>query len=122
MDLFIKNASDKLFIARVWNKSGKTVWPDFSHPNATTYWTKLIRDFHQQVAIDGSWNDMNEIANFIDGSENGCPNNELENPPYVPGKRPLKSRTVCMSAKQAAGRHYDVHNMYALFWAIVTNK
>ena len=123
MDIFIKNASDNLLVGKVWNRSGKTVFPDFSHPNATSYWTKLIRDFHNKVAIDGSWNDMNEISNSgVDGSHDGCPKNELENPPYLPGGRVLHQKTICMSAKQAAGSHYNVHNLYALFWAIVTNK
>lgn len=29
---------------------------------------------------------MNEPSNFVRGSQQGCPNNELENPPYVPGE------------------------------------
>ena len=118
----MKNASDHLLIGKVWNKSGKTVWPDFSHPNATKYWTKLFRNFHQQVEIDGSWNDMNEISNFVDGSLDGCPKNDLESPPYLPGGHPLHQKTLCMSAKQAAGVHYNVHNLYAIFMAIVTSK
>ncbi len=66
---------------------------------------------------------MNEPSNFLDGAFNGCPNNSLENPQYVPGAEndPLKQRTVCMSAKQYAGLHYDVHNLYALSEAIATN-
>ena len=81
-----------------------------------------MRDFHKQVAIDGSWNDMNEISNAVDGSYEGCPKNELENPPYLPGGRLPYWGTLCMSARQAAGQYYNVHNLYALFWAIVTNK
>lgn len=122
MDVFIKNASNKLLIGKVWNKSGKTVWPDFSHPNATLYWTQLYRRFHEEVPFDGSWNDMNEISNFVTGSLDGCPKNQFENPPYLPGGRALQQKTLCMSAKQAAGVHYNVHNLYALYQAIVTYK
>jgi lysosomal alpha-glucosidase len=66
---------------------------------------------------------MNEPSNFLDGAFNGCPNTPLENPQYVPGagNDPLKHKTVCMSAKQYAGLHYDVHNLYGFTEAIATN-
>lgn len=28
---------------------------------------------------------MNEPSNFVEGSQDGCPNSSLEQPPYVPG-------------------------------------
>jgi lysosomal alpha-glucosidase len=122
MDVFVKNATNHTLIGKVFNKSGKTVWPDFSHPNATVYWTEQFKRFHQMVPIDGAWNDMNEISNFVPGSLNGCPNNSLENPPYLPGDRKLQDMTLCMSAKHHAGEHYNVHNLYALYEAAVTNQ
>ena len=75
------------------------------------------------VPIDGSWNDMNEISNFVPGSLDGCPkDNPLEHPPYIPGNiKSLQSMTLCMSAKQYAGHHYDVHSLYGFYMAIATN-
>ncbi len=121
LDIFIKNASNQILVGRVWNKSGKTVWPDFSHPSATLYWMQQYKRFHEIVPIDGSWNDMNEISNFIFGSLDGCPKTSLEKPPYLPGNRSLRDMTLCMSAKHYAGDHYNVHNMYGLYMAVATN-
>jgi len=65
---------------------------------------------------------MNEPSNFLDGSFNGCPNTSLENPQYVPGPYddPLRQSTVCMSARQYAGLHYNVHDLYGFTEAIAT--
>ncbi|PSN56866.1 Lysosomal alpha-glucosidase [Blattella germanica] len=122
MDIFIKNSSGKPFIGKVWNRVS-TVWPDFTHPRSVDYWLQQLKNFHQEIAFDGAWIDMNEPSNFWSGSVDGCPNNHLEHPPYFPlgihgGK--LYFNTVCMSSSQFAGRHYDVHNLYGYTEAIVT--
>lgn len=65
---------------------------------------------------------MNEPSNFLDGSINGCPNNNLENPPYSPGGVKLAHKTVCMSAVQELGPHYDVHNIYGISEADATHR
>ena len=44
----------------------------------------MIKDYHDQVPIDGAWIDMNEPSNFYDGQENGCENGPLNDPAYVP--------------------------------------
>lgn len=66
---------------------------------------------------------MNEPSNLVDGSLTGCPSSSLEEPPYIPavvgGK--LYSKTLCMSAKHYKGLHYDVHNLYGMSEAVVTN-
>ena len=122
MDIFIKNSSGQLIIGTVW--PGNTVWPDFTDPKATVYWTKIFSDFHKVIEFDGSWLDMNEPSNYLaDGSIYGCPNNSLEKPQYVPGTDGynLWKTTLCMTSRQKAGLHYDVHNLYGITNAIATN-
>lgn len=67
--------------------------------------------------------DMNEPSNLVDGSLTGCPNHTLESPPYVPavvgGK--LRAHTICMTAKHFKGYHYNLHNLFGMSEAIVTN-
>lgn len=67
---------------------------------------------------------MNEPSNFFDGTVNGCPGGNLENPPYVPqvdgGK--LQTKTLCLTARHAAGLHYDLHNLFSIYEADVTRR
>ena len=67
---------------------------------------------------------MNEPSNFYDGLPNGCPDDELENPPYVPHvfEGALYKKTLCMTAKQYAGVHYNVHNLYGISESEVTKR
>ena len=53
MDVFVKNSAEPgaaPFVGKVWN-TVSTVWPDFTHPNATEYWTNQLRAFHNEVMI-----------------------------------------------------------------------
>lgn len=67
---------------------------------------------------------MNEPANFFDGTANGCPESNLENPPLLPAVfgNKLCTNTVCMTAKHATGTHYDLHNLYGIAEADVTRQ
>ncbi|KAJ8028752.1 Maltase-glucoamylase, intestinal [Holothuria leucospilota] len=56
---------------------------------------------------------MNEPANFVTGSEEGCNSNKWNNPPYKPNiLGTLADKTVCPDALQTWGKHYDVHNLF----------
>ena len=46
---------------QVW--PGQTVFPDFTHPNATEWWTKAVEKFHSIVPFDGMW--IVSIKNFV---------------------------------------------------------
>ncbi|XP_067911990.1 lysosomal alpha-glucosidase isoform X3 [Heterodontus francisci] len=115
--VFITNMSGSPLIGEVW--PGLTVFPDFTNPDTHQWWFENLLQFHKVVPFDGLWIDMNEPSNFVDGSQSGCPSNELENPPFVPGVLGgiLRSRTICASAKQSAAIHYNVHSLYGLMEA-----
>uniref|UniRef100_A0AAX7VCY8 P-type domain-containing protein n=1 Tax=Astatotilapia calliptera TaxID=8154 RepID=A0AAX7VCY8_ASTCA len=83
--VFIKDAEGKTLIGKVW--PGLTAYPDFSDEVTHEWWYDNLQMFHDKVAFDGLWIDMNEPSNFLDGSTSGCPTNNLENPPYTPGRR-----------------------------------
>ncbi|UXI17491.1 hemicentin-1-like [Sarcoptes scabiei] len=126
MNVFVKNHTGDLFVGKVWNTKS-TVWPDFFHPNASEYWAEQFKTYHKILPFDGAWIDMNEPSNFFDGQIDGCPNNELENPPYVPGRTEqsltLRRKTLCMSALHYHNiSHYNYHNIYGLQEAVITNR
>ncbi|XP_035210738.1 lysosomal alpha-glucosidase-like isoform X2 [Stegodyphus dumicola] len=121
-NIFIKNADGTIFVGKVWT-DGYTVFPDFSHPSASSYWTNQFKNFYKEVAFDGVWIDMNEPSNFLNGSVNGCPESSLENPPYVPtGDFPLRVKTLCMTAKHYYTVHYNEHNILGYREAVATNQ
>lgn len=120
-DVFIKNTTGDILIGEVW--PGPTAFPDFTKAETRQWWEDCIEDFRSKVSMDGLWIDMNEPSSFVQGSVDGCPDSDLENPPYTPpvvgGK--LNSKTLCMSAQQHVSTHYNLHNMYGLTEAYATH-
>ncbi|XP_041362800.1 lysosomal alpha-glucosidase-like [Gigantopelta aegis] len=114
LGIFINDSNNNPLVGVVW--PGKTVFPDFTSLAAQEYWTIVVKNFHNQVAVDGLWIDMNEVSNFVDGSVNGCPHDNIENPPYLPAVQggSLRYRTICVSARQKWSISYNVHNLYGL--------
>ena len=113
------NESEPL-IGSVW--PGWTVYPDFTNPNATKWWTQLASYFFDQIPFDGLWIDMNEPSNFVDGSIKGCTGNKFDEPPYLPkvlGQK-LYSKTICPSSEHYLSNHYNLHNMYGHFEAAIS--
>lgn len=121
LDVFVKNSTAKPFVGKVWNK-GSTVWPDFTHPNGTSYWIEMLKSYHDLVKFDGAWTDMNEPSNFLSGSMYGeCAPEELPYIPHTIGAEGLKTKTLCMDARHYAGEHFHWHNLYSLTETIATN-
>lgn len=120
-NVFIKPLNEsKPLIGVVW--PGTTVFPDFTNPNASTWWLEQAKNFYDQIPYDGIWIDMNEPSSFVDGSINGCAGDRYDDPPYVPKVigGALSSKTVCPSAQQHLSNHYNLHNLYGHFEAIAT--
>ncbi|XP_072820413.1 maltase-glucoamylase isoform X1 [Vicugna pacos] len=118
------NASDGVtpLIGEVW--PGKTVFPDYTNPQCTAWWTNEFELFHNQVEFNGIWIDMNEVANFVDGSVSGCSTSNLNYPPFTPRVLDgyLFRKSLCMDAVQHWGKHYDVHSLYGYSMAIATSE
>ncbi|NXE99258.1 MGA protein, partial [Menura novaehollandiae] len=103
-------------------------FPDFFRNSTVEWWKREIlevynnpTDASKSLKFDGLWIDMNEPAAFVNGAVDGCRNDLLNNPPYMPhlGYRSegLSYKSPCMEGQQylADGtpvRHYDVHNLY----------
>uniref|UniRef100_UPI003AAB1127 lysosomal alpha-glucosidase n=1 Tax=Centroberyx gerrardi TaxID=166262 RepID=UPI003AAB1127 len=115
--VFINDSDGNTLIGKVW--PGLTAYPDFSDHVTHEWWYDNLKRFHEKVAFDGLWIDMNEPSNFLDGSTKGCPSNNLENPPYTPGILGglLRAKTVCASAQQKHSLHYNMHSLYGLMEA-----
>ncbi|XP_069511341.1 lysosomal alpha-glucosidase [Ambystoma mexicanum] len=120
--VFITNSTGQPLIGKVW--PGETAFPDFTNPETHSWWYDMVKEFHEAVEFDGLWIDMNEPSNFVAGSLEGCPNNELENPPYVPGVigGTLRASTLCASSQQHLSSHYNIHNLYGLTEAIASHN
>ncbi|XP_060242269.1 lysosomal alpha-glucosidase isoform X1 [Meriones unguiculatus] len=120
--VFITNETGQPLIGKVW--PGFTAFPDFTNPETLDWWQDMVSEFHAQVPFDGMWIDMNEPSNFVRGSQEGCPDNELENPPYVPGVvgGDLQAATICVSSHQFLSTHYNLHNLYGLTEAIASSR
>ncbi|XP_016343697.1 lysosomal alpha-glucosidase isoform X2 [Sinocyclocheilus anshuiensis] len=110
--VFIKNSTGQILIGKVW--PGPTAFPDFTNPTTQDWWMDCIRVFHSKVPVDGLWI----------GSVDGCPDSDLEKPPYTPGVigGQLNSGTLCVSAQQYLSDHYNLHNLYGLTEAIATHR
>jgi len=116
LDIWVKNASGQPLVAKVW-PADNCFFPDYSSSVTAAWWVSNIERFHKDLEWDGLWIDMNEPANFVAGSVDGCPENKLNYPPYKPYTEgpDLLQKTICMDAQHSWGSHYDTHSMFG--WA-----
>ena len=116
LNIFIKsNYTNKNLVGKAWPE--KVVYPDFLHPNASTFWNKGLEDYYNLVKYDGIWLDMNEPANLIENEKSKCKGEivdekectkdknkyDIDELPYIPGyrkgvKESLSSKSISENA------------------------
>nr|XP_045721146.1 putative maltase-glucoamylase-like protein FLJ16351 [Mirounga angustirostris] len=103
---------------------GWTVFPDYSNPTCTQWWTEQFSEFHKTLEFDGVWIEMDEVSSFLQGSDRGCEGNTFNFPPFTPRilDRLLFARTLCMDVEFQWGLHYDVHSLYGYSMAKATHS
>ncbi|NXG00716.1 MGA protein, partial [Sakesphorus luctuosus] len=146
-DVFIKRPnSTEILYSKVWsflpnveiNESlpfdtqielyaAHAAYPDFFRNSTVEWWKREILEVYnnpnssKSLKFDGLWIDMNEPASFLNGAVDGCRNDLLNNPPYMPQlgsmSLGLSYKSPCMEGQQylpdgTPVRHYDVHNLY----------
>uniref|UniRef100_A0A2K5PEH4 Maltase-glucoamylase 2 (putative) n=1 Tax=Cebus imitator TaxID=2715852 RepID=A0A2K5PEH4_CEBIM len=102
---------------------GPTVFPDYSNPECTKWWTDQVLNFHNRLDFDGVWIEMNEVSSLHQASDQ-CESNIFNFPPFTPGvlDRVLFARTLCMDTEFQGGLHYDFHSFYGYSMARATDS
>jgi alpha-glucosidase (family GH31 glycosyl hydrolase) len=125
MDVFLRSpVTGRYLVANVW--PGFSVFPDWSHPNTTEYWSMMLEEFRKNVPFDGLWVDMNEPSNFCDGECGASPlPNEFSNHTYItdlieltyyPGERNPSEKTIYLETKHYDGStQFNQHNLFGYY-------
>lgn len=113
--VFVKDALGAELIGKVW--PGPSVFVDFFHPNASTYWSDMLGLLYDKVKFSGIWLDMNEYANF-DGPYD--PPSQItfdysKDLPYNPGADSIESHTIPLNATHYQNRSEANVHAFAAF-------
>jgi len=113
LNIWVMDSNGEPLVAKVW-PADNCFFPDYTNPVTQQWWEERIAEFQALLPWDGLWIDMNEPANFVDGSATGCANNSLNYPPFKPHTfgGALAEKTICMDSKQHWSSHYDLHSMF----------
>jgi len=124
MDVWIKSPYEPSQPAcgKVW--PGRAVFVDWTHPNATTYWINQMDVLSNLTFFSGSWLDMNEVSNFINGDCDHNPtliNNTTMT--YTPGGQGINTRSLDAAATHYYGHdEYNMHSLFGFLESKATNK
>ncbi|XP_077004191.1 putative maltase-glucoamylase 2 [Tamandua tetradactyla] len=102
---------------------GPIVFPDYSNPVCTRWWTGQFTEFKKILEFDGVWIEMDEVSNFPQDPPQ-CESSSLNYPPFTPRIKDhlLFEKTLCMETQFYWGLHYDVHSLYGYSMARATGR
>ncbi|KAL1454173.1 hypothetical protein WDU94_010453 [Cyamophila willieti] len=121
---FIKlDSGNENFLGKLNLDMSENAYIDFTHPNASDSWRLILKENYMDLPFNGLNLEKNEPLNLINPVK--CPLTRWDDPPFVPkllagDYQELKHNTLCMSAVQHAGVHYNLHNLYGISQAHVT--
>ncbi|CCO34760.1 alpha-glucosidase, putative [Rhizoctonia solani AG-1 IB] len=125
--VFMKEQNGSLHKGVVW--PGVTVFPDWFHPNVSSYWTNEFIDFFSPTSgidIDGVWIDMNEPSSFCNYPCDNPEEQAVGNPPprttgppdistpifHNPGKRSLDAQALSLAEIDYNDPPYKIGNEF----------
>ena len=112
-DVFLKINGETL-ISQVWPNDA--AFPDYYSKNGPQWWKDNLSKMYDKLPFDGLWHDMNEVANFCQGT---CYDKQKPVTPvktklkYIPTGRDLEDKTIPLDTTHANGlTQLDTHNIY----------
>ena len=114
-----------ILYGKVW--PGYAAFPDFTKKATNEWWVKTMEDFHDKLAFDGIWLDMNEVANFCTGA---CIPEDEVNPEdsvkskivYQPGGGELEEKCLSIDGIHEEGTELDYHSLFGFLQGVATNQ
>lgn len=107
-----------------WQYADDAVYIDWTHENATVFWSDWLDKLQQDVGFDGVWLDMNEATNFCDGPcfwDQTAEHPVQHNLKYIPTGRNLEERALPLDVIHADGsEELDVHSLFGTMQAEAT--
>jgi len=123
--LKMRGSQQEPVYGKVW--PNYAVFPDFFHANTKQWWHDELSQFHEdQVEFDGLWLDMNEAANFCQGScleRQKAEKSDADLLSYTPTGRSLEFKSLPLDIVHANGMtSLDTHNIYGAHQIATTHE